>query len=258
MLRIKCNGKFTHVSFISLHINHRCQSDFRRSEINFLSRERVNLDPKKSRARTNLLRDLQLVLRVLVERFQVVAPLLQGRLLLEQREPVLRRLYLLGGGQVELARQTLDLGPQLLEPDPVDGGGHCCLRDDDDDDDEDRGGDDDDDEDAAGPPSGAAAPRVTPASSSPFSVAPYTTSGTSSLSRVKRMDAGRRGRAARARTHPSVNPADSLYIFLSDASCRYLVSPPVSDDARATLLPLLSGSSHPTFLPARAHRHRNV
>jgi len=78
---------------------------------------------------TNLLRDLQLMLRVFVERLEIVTSLLQGRLFLEQCETVLRRLYLFSGRQVELAWQSLDLGPQLLDPDPVvDGGGHCCLR----------------------------------------------------------------------------------------------------------------------------------
>ena len=117
------------------------------------------------------------MLRIFVECLEVVAPLLQGRLLLEQRESVLSRLYFLGGGQVELTRQTLNLSSQLL--DPVDGG-HCCLRDDDevdddedddeDDDDEDDYDDDDNEDSSDSPP---ATPRVTPASpcSSPFSVA---------------------------------------------------------------------------------------
>ncbi|KAL0132291.1 hypothetical protein PUN28_000225 [Cardiocondyla obscurior] len=127
---------------------------------------------KKMTIYTNLLRDLQFVLRVLVDRLEVVAPLLQGGLLLEQCEPVLRRLYLLGGGQVELARQTLDLGPELLEP--VDGGSHCCTHDDvDDDDDGEVDNENEDDEDAAGLSPGVSTPRVAPAfSPSPSALPP--------------------------------------------------------------------------------------
>jgi len=138
-------------------------------------RSKVTIKKKTNprfRTCTNLLRDLQLMLRIFVECLEVVTPLLQGRLLLKQRESVLSRLYFLGGGQVELTRQTLNLSSQLL--DSVDGG-HCCLRDDDevddDEDDDEDDYDDDDNEDSSDSP--PATPRVTPASPcfSPFSVA---------------------------------------------------------------------------------------
>jgi len=159
---------------------------------------------------TNLLRDLQLMLRVFVKRLEIVTSLLQGRLFLEQCETVLRRLYLFSGRQIELAWQSLDLGPQLLDPDPVvDGGGHCCLRrlrDSDNDD----GDDDDGDTLLCAPRCRYSSCFPSSSSSSPSSatatttVASYTASSSTSLSRLERMDAGC-DRTIQVRTHPSPN-----------------------------------------------------
>lgn len=63
---------------------------------------------------TYLQRNVQLMARVLVERLQVLAAVLQVALLLEQHQAVLGRLDLFAASLIQLARQPFDLPAHRL------------------------------------------------------------------------------------------------------------------------------------------------